>query len=87
MGTRDHDEALAKAKAAFDELTRAIEADPGLDEAEKDAVFNLVNKAQANITDSKEQLEKGLRVGRIAYDLFKNPLSLLDKVGGVLGLV
>jgi hypothetical protein len=86
VGTRDHDAALAAAKDAFDNQTRAIENDTGLDEDEKEAIFALTDKVRSEITDDKEGLEKGLKVGKIAYGLFKDPLALLGKVGGILGL-
>ena len=86
MGTADHDAALAEAQAKFDALTTEVLNDPGLSEEEKDAVFAVAAKVAGSISGDAEALSKGLKVGKMAYSLFKDPLGMLGKVGGFLGL-
>jgi hypothetical protein len=65
----------------FNRITVEIQNEPGLNQAERDAVLSGLSKATAHITDAREKAEKGLKVVKFVSSVLKDPRSILTVLG------
>ncbi len=80
MGFKD-----LKTSDDFDAVTREVANEPGLNQAERDAVLASMHKATAHLNDPTQKAKAALQIGRAVAAVLKDPTKFVGSILGILG--